>query len=512
MARFNESSKGTNKTTNYEGGEAYKLTPELKLYTRVCTSMLQSTFYEKSVSAQLAKLRDLIGKVDPLFVAQLAVYAREQMHLRSIPLVLAVELAKIHSGDNLVRRMLNRVIARPDEITEALAYYSLANNRRGIKKLGKLQHQFKKGVGDAFNKFDEYQLAKYNREGVVTLKDAVKLTHPKPGNEKQSQLIKKVLEGNLDTPETWEVKMSQAGQKRASKKETWEEMINSNKMGYMAMLRNLRNFLKEDVSKECIDKVCAKISDPREVRKSKQLPFRFLSAYRALVGSPRTRQWGMINDDGMPDHPYRQKIVKALEKAVKISAQNMPLLDGSVLIASDVSGSMIQQISENSSVYQYDIGILMGMMAAERAENLTYGMFGSTWKPFALPSGDVLANVSAMYEKANSVGLSTNGYKVLQWANEQVRKSPLRYYERIMIFTDCQLYGGSIQKEWAKYKKVVPFAKLYLFDLRGYGTSPLNLKDKDITLIGGFSDKVFNIIEAIETGGDVLDEIKAIDV
>ena len=117
-------------TVNHEGAAASTLTPQLELYAAVATAALSDQFYEKA-DTRLARLRGLVARNDPTFVAQLAVYAREQMYLRSVPLVLAVELARLHHGDSLVSCLVARIVQRPDEITELLACYAQVNQRTG---------------------------------------------------------------------------------------------------------------------------------------------------------------------------------------------------------------------------------------------------------------------------------------------------------------------------------------------------------------------------------------------
>jgi len=160
MAKFNTATKKINVTTNYEGAEAYKLSPELELYSAVCTTILNNNFYEKDED-RLNRLVKLIKQCSPDFVAKLAIYAREKMYLRSVPVLLAIELAKIHKGDSLVSKMVNRIVQRPDEITELLACYQ--KGRKDTKKLNKLNKQIQKGIRTIFEsgKFDEYQYAKW---------------------------------------------------------------------------------------------------------------------------------------------------------------------------------------------------------------------------------------------------------------------------------------------------------------------------------------------------------------
>src|SRR5215471_13589286 len=252
-----------NQAINYEGAKAFTLTPEFELYTAVTTAGLSDQFYEKTDN-KLQRICELIEKNKATFVARLAVYMREQMHLRSIPLVLAVELAKRNNGDALISKLTNRIVQRADEITELLSCYAMANDRKSVKQLNKLSKQIQKGLAEAFNKFDEYQFAKYNRDAKVKLKDALFLVHPKAKDEAQQALFDKIVKDELQVPYTWEVELSVLGQQKFDsdelKKEAfrakWEELIFSDRVGYMATLRNMRNILEAEVSKEALNKVC----------------------------------------------------------------------------------------------------------------------------------------------------------------------------------------------------------------------------------------------------------------
>ena len=164
--KFNLLSKLKNQTVNHEGAKAFTLSHEMELYTAVVTWSLNDSFYEKD-EARLVRLQKLITTCDLTFVGKLAVYARTKMYMRSVPLVLVTELAKLHSGDNLVARVTDCVIGRADEITELLACYELLNKRTGTKKLNRLSKQLQKGLSTAFNRFDEYQFGKYNRDGAI---------------------------------------------------------------------------------------------------------------------------------------------------------------------------------------------------------------------------------------------------------------------------------------------------------------------------------------------------------
>ncbi len=502
--KFNILTKGKNQTVNHEGAVAYKITPELELYTTVVTSSLSNQFYEKA-DRKIERIRELIGKVNPLFVAQLAVYAREQMYLRSVPLVLAVELGRVHAGDQLVSKMVNRIVQRADEITELLAYYQAANCREGIKKLGKLSKQIQKGLGLAFNKFDEYQFAKYNRDADVKLRDALFLVHPKAKDETQQTLFNKIVNDELTVPYTWEVELSVLGQqafadeaaRQTAVKAKWEELLDSGKLGYMALLRNLRNILQADVSAAHAKRVAERLANEWEVTKSKQLPFRFLAAYRELKEATSVHTSLMLN---------------ALEAAAKVSTANITGFDEhtKVLLACDVSGSMQTFISPKSKIQNYDIGLMLAMLLQSRSQAVISGFFGDTWKAVNLPGGNILANADELRRREGEVGYSTNGHLVIK---NLIDKRLVM--DKVMFFTDCQLWnstgtGETLATLWREYKQLAPNAKIYVFDLAGYGQLPLRIEGKDVFLIAGWSDKVFDILAAIENGSDTVAEISKI--
>ncbi len=504
--KFNFSTRNANTTINYESEKAFVLTPELELYTAVATAGLSDQFYEKA-DAKLQRICDLIESNEAAFTAKLAVYVREQMHLRSIPLVLTVELAKRYNGDALISKLTNRVVKRADEITELLAYYIIANERKNVKQLNKLSKQLQKGLAEAFNRFDEYQFAKYNRDAKVKLKDALFLVHPKAKDEAQQALFDKIVKDELQVPYTWEVELSALGQqqydtvelKQDAFRAKWEELIFSNKVGYMATLRNLRNILEAEVSKEALNKVCEYLSNEKAVANSKQLPFRFLSAYREL----KELKNGRVS-----------KVLDALESAVVFSAANIAGYNDEtkVVIAADVSKSMQKPISAKSKVQCYDIGLMLAMLLQSRCENVITGMFGNTWKVINVPKKNILSNVDEFHRREGEVGYSTNGYLVIKDLLQR-RKA----VNKVMVFTDCQLWNSNNTDEtiaglWKQYRQIAPNAKLYLFDLAGYGNTPLNVMHNDVFLIAGWSDKIFDVLNAIENGSDALKMINEISL
>ena len=504
---YNSMLKEMKTEKNYEGARAYAMTPELELYSAVVTASLCDTFYEKH-DERTDRIDQLIGKVSPEFVARLAVYSRTEMHLRSIPLLLLVELAKAHNGDDLVARAVENTVFRADEIMELLMCYQWRNpSGDGRKKLGKLSRQIQNGLQRAFNRFDEYQFAKYDRDGLeVKLRDALFLVHPKAKDEQQQALFDKIANRQLEIPYTWETELSALGkqmfesetQKQEAVREKWEELVDSGKLGYMALMRNLRNMLQAKVSLLEMQKVASRLSDAEQVANSKQLPFRYLSAYREIekVHSAHTPM-----------------LMNALEAAVKCSACNIEGFGENtrVLLASDVSGSMCLPISQKSTILNYDIGLLLSMLLRSRCKQVVSGIFGDDWKVVNMPNDNILMATRQMELLSNTVGFATNGYKVIDWLVEQNM-----VMDKLMMFTDMQMWDSTgrhqeIEDSWRKYKKLAPNAQLYLFDLEGNGQLPLRLAEPDVYLIAGWSDRVFDVLSAIDKGENALSVINNID-
>ena len=611
---YNEQLRCDYLTTNHEGALAWRMTPEWELYTTVVTTMgVEDKFYEGG-EERVRRIADLVRKVEPEFVAQLAVYTREEMHLRSVPLLLLVELANCHQGDSLVSRTVGRTIQRADEITELLMCYLW---RTGKSDLSGLSCQLRKGLAEAFNKFDEYQFAKYNRMNrKVTLRDALALVHPKPKDDRQADIFRKIKSDTLETPVTWETELSAVGQrhfdskeeKEEAKREVWRKLVQSRRIGYMATLRNLRNMLGLGMDDETMQMVCDYIADPEAVRKSKQLPFRFLSAFLELTESKnvhsftshklnklsslhkkvckvqkvvekmrqgyfpksvrvvkryypqddrciynltdafkklgfrpskmhssyRTKKWKYCEHPSEKDMKFLEsqenhllslrntqrkdeEVLQSLESAVCHTAENIPGFDENtrVLLASDTSGSMRARVSRNSSVMCYHIGLLLSMLMRHRCKNAVTGMFGSVWKAVDMSSERILQSTVDMLSREGEVGYATNGYKVIEWLIQEHREM-----DKVMLFTDCQLWNSEgwcgdahLAEYWDRYKReVAPHARLYIFDLAGYGQSPISMVRDDVFCIAGWSDKVFDILAAVERGKSAIDEIRRIVV
>jgi hypothetical protein len=299
----------------FEGAPDVNLTTEQKLRRSVLSCLLwEDEFYEDG-QVIADRIAALAAEVDPAVVAALAIEARETFKLRHAPLLLLCALARTGSGTSMVSDTIARVIQRADELSEFLALYW----RGGRKPLSK---QVKRGLAAAFAKFDAYQLAKYDRDGPVKLRDVLFLVHAKPKDEAQAALWKQVAERSLPSPDTWEVALSGGGDKR----ESFERLLADRKLGYLALLRNLRN-----MDQAGVDEVLVKDAILARRGAERILPFRYVAAARA---APRFEPW--------------------LDQALAEAVLEGPVFAGRTIVLVDVSGSMDARLSAKSDLTRMD--------------------------------------------------------------------------------------------------------------------------------------------------------------
>lgn len=350
-----------------------------------------------------------------------------------------------------------------------------------------LSNPLKKALAEAIHKFNEYQFAKYKgSDKAVKMRDVLRIVHPKPLNQTESDLFKRILKNTLRTPDTWEVYISTHG----SSKKTWETILP--RMPIMATMRNLRNFCKYGVD---IEPVIRKLTDEKTILNSKQFPFRFFSAYKAL-------EQGIAENQIKPEHHIKaQQLMDALQVSMELSVKNLPYIKGTTFMTADNSGSMAGKLSQKSTVSYRDIADLLQAMAFHISDNAITSVFGQDFAivPVSKKSS-IIDNMQKFFH--TNVGHSTNGFLAFKWLlNNNVK------VDRILLFSDMQLYRTS---DWAgessvaellrEYRmKVNPKVKFYSFDLTGYGT--LKTPEPETYLISGWSEKVLNFIELSENKG-----------
>ncbi|MCA9231738.1 MAG: TROVE domain-containing protein, partial [Planctomycetales bacterium] len=275
MARTNQKASAPDVRTHGGARAALHMTNEQALRRSVMSCMLwENTFYEDGESIA-ERIKALAAAVPAETLASIAIEARTQHNLRHVPLLLCVELAR--RGGSIVGDTIARVVQRADEVPELVSLYWSQNPSKGKDAAGRtvnapLSSQMKRGLALALTRFDAYQLAKYNRDSAVKLRDVMFLVHAKPKDEAQAATWKQLVDGTLAAPDTWEVGLSSG----ADKRETFTRLLREKKLGYMALLRNLRNMVDANVDQDLI-------VDAIRARKGAErvLPFRYVSAARA---------------------------------------------------------------------------------------------------------------------------------------------------------------------------------------------------------------------------------------
>ena len=485
MSKFNPSN--TIKTTNRSGYVAYKMPAKEHLVTAVLTTMFGEPKFYGSTDNNIVRLASACAKRDPAFLSKLACYARNVGNMRSISHVLTAVIAR--EAHDYTRATIRNVVVRPDDITEIMSCY------QGM--YGKpFPNAMKREIADVLQKFDEFQIAKYNGGNkALKFRDVLRITHPVPKTEDIEALFKKILADELETPYTWEVELSTRG----NTKEVWDELISSGKVGYMALLRNLRNIVKCGAD---VAPVLARLSDPEQVRKSRQLPFRFYSAYRALSNEGR----------------ITPEIHKALETALTVSIDNMEQIPGRTLVAVDVSGSMSSYISEKSDVRCCDIAALFGAMASRLCEDATVCYFDAvgSWsssnsKGYRIAHYGKYDSILEICAKSAFAGGGTDLSLPMKYALEEDKSVALKPFDRIIYFSDdeCnssyrglyQTVQGLVDSYRSRYNE-----KFWVhgIDLQGYGTQ--QFCGKQFNLIAGWSESVLPFINLAEAGISTLVE------
>jgi 60 kDa SS-A/Ro ribonucleoprotein len=514
MSKFNSKSKSpvAEKTVSKDGISAFKPNARQDLCERVLTSFFgESRFYEsgKKSTSELQKLIRLVATEDPVFVAKLAVLAREEFNLRSVSHALVAELSRIHRGDGLVSTALERIVKRPDDMLETLSYViSDTETKRDIdgrtKHVNKaIPNQIKKGIAASFGKFDEYQLSKYRASNKdLKLRDLLSIARPKPADDDQAALWNRLMKDELATAETWETAISSAGQKAkgesAEVKETlmrdaWEEKIMSKKLGYMAGLRNIRNIIDAGVSDEAHTMLQNYLSNEKAVANSKQLPFRFYSAYKALIGARFSSR------DPFENKKY-DKLTKgyiaALNKALYYSGKNIPKLKGRTVIMSDLSGSMNSRLSENSEMTYREVAAVLSTLAGQFCEEFVNVGFATQMGEIKLEEGaeHTLDNIRSICQA--DLGYGTNAGQVFNHLKSHGVKS-----DNVLIFTDTQLnYGGSrfgesdFDTSVKSYRQLSSDVFIYQMNLAGYSSTQLDPKNARNIYMTGWSDGTLKYI------------------
>jgi len=498
---------GNKVTVNKAGGPAITLSDRMELATLLLTSFVDDKYYE-TASEQLKRLSSIFDRLnsngDAKFAAKAAIYARHTMGMRSISQALSANIAAKVSGQDWTRSFFEKFPRRVDDMTELVSFFqsnfSTGKNKSGYPRA--LPNAMKYGLRNAFGKFNEYQLAKYRAEGKeVSLLDLVNILHPVP-NDNNKIALNKLVNGTLTSTETWESQISNAGQVGENKEEVdelkgqaFDNLIRTKKIGYFALLKNLRNILQ--LSPESIDAAVEMLTDKKMIEKSLVFPFRFLDAYEA------------IQAEAVGGHSNKnvQKLYAGINKALELSFSNVPEFNGTNLIAVDSSGSM--------SGRPFRIAALFGVILLKQNPDSDFMLFDDDARYVKnVNLGDTtLSLVESLYK---SQGGGTNLADVFVKANKK--------YDRVFIFSDCQSWMvadnysnyykgavGTVKNTFAAYSKKYGKPRVYSIDLAGHGSAEFS--SNDVSTVAGFSDKTITLLSRMEQDRNALvNTIEAVEL
>lgn len=382
-----------------------------------------------------SELQQAVAKADPQFVLDLAQVARTKFKLRHVPLLLireAIRLGYAKAED------VNAVIQRPDEMGELLAIYNK-------DKKQPLSRQMKKGLAMAFGKFNEYALAKNDKNSAAySIRDVMFMVRPKPTSDAQAELFKRIANKQMATPDTWETQLS-AG---ADKKETFERLMAENKLQALAFLRNLRGMLEAGISEATI-RSYAKTLDVKNV-----LPFRFLAAARVVP-----------------------QFEDMLEEMMFKACEGMEKLPGKTRLLVDVSSSMYTpKVSAKSDLTRQDASLALAILCRELCEESEIFSFSGQALRIAPRRGFALADAIKNSQRCSGTVL---GKSIRETDGE---------YDRTIIITDEQSYDRPVAPKGHN--------KGYIINVGAYKNG---INHEAWTTITGWSEAVFEFIKALES-------------
>ncbi len=470
----------------------------------------QDMHYESGI-ARDARFHHLVHEVavaDPAWMGRFLPWLRNEANMRTASLVGAIEAAAAMAGAKIPggRQLVNSVLMRADEPGEALGYWISTHGRKIIKPV-------KRGIADAVARlYNEYNTLKYDTAShAVRFGDVLELTHPSPSDFGQDVLFKHLIDrrhGREGIPSslamihlnakireqaarqdcralyntvvlraagmTWEDALSLAGP-IAVKKDLWEALIPT--MGYMALLRNLRNFDEAGIGAQAVEQVKYRLTSAEQVARSRQLPMRFLNAYRA-VSSVRWHE--------------------PLEIAMNASLANIPQFKGSTLILIDTSGSMGSPFtthqgrgrpdgSQFESLKLWDAAAMFGLALAQRCERADVVSFSNACQVFPVQRGASLLVMLEVFRRNYFQGGGT--------ATEMAIRTQYDKHDLVVILTDEQANAHGYQDVAHSVPRHIP---VITFNLAGYrvGHAPSGIPTR-IT-IGGLTDQAFKLLPVLE--------------
>lgn len=481
MAKFNKTTK-TEKVASYEGGEVFEKNPVDDWINFLFSSYLENQFYE-SADEQMNRYTELTQKVGEKlgweFVAKASFFSRNVLGMRSVSELTAAILNR-YQFDNK-RAYFRNFLKRPDDVSEVFAAIDMLGDKRS--------HALVRGAGDYLSSLKDYQLGKYKLKGKeYNMYDLINITHA------HSATIDKYKAGTLETPDTWETAIS-GSKSDEEKSQNWQRLVEENKLGYLALIRNLRNIVNSSPDADWIEEyLVPQIKNKVAIKKSLVFPYQIYCSWK---------NYGIRNIS----------IDAALDRAFRIACGNMPKMDGRTVIILDVSGSMENKLSSNSQLTLKEVGAVYAAAMFVNC-NADFIKFGNDAKRIKLNKLDSIFNlVEKMYANDNC-GYGTDIVPAFHLMNEK--------YDRIFLVSDMQImtnngpvrYWGCYSGRQSGIETYNGYCKaykchphMYSFDLANYSTQVENPNNPRIHLLTALNDTLFKMLPYIENGNSLVDYI-----
>lgn len=555
MSKYNAKAEGVKPTVvNAMGENTYQLSAKEELVSTCMTTFLSGDHYYETEKEVVNRIVNKLNEVDPLFAAKLALYVRNEGNLRSVSHLIAATIAQRASGTEWSKRFYNKIVVRPDDMSEILSAYAV-QNKMDLKKIRKIPNAIKKGFKTALERLDAYQIDKYKMNSrQVKMLDLVNLFHPK-GTQRNQQAYHNLVNGEslagLYASKVLEKEMTKAGQKtqgksvqekEAAKKEAIENVLSNVKgMPIMNLLRNLRNIIL--YAPKSVDDACAQLTNETAVLNSRLLPFRFATAYEEIEKmsfSDKKSDTSIAFEEDYNNQTItatefaelKEKVLNAIEDALQISCQNIPELEGNTAILIDHSGSVRGDSGGSSRVSAFSktttamIGNLFGSMMAYRQKNVYIGLFGDRLIPVKIDRSQRLLdfNKRSFDKGANCGGGTEQG--IYDFFRQAVREK--KKIDNIIVFSDCQI-GSSGSTSWygtsgtersatfqdliKQFRKINPLCNIIVVDIHNTRGNNVFYKPERVLNIAGWSANIFDVIKSNTKGfGAILKEIEAIEI
>jgi 60 kDa SS-A/Ro ribonucleoprotein len=437
-------------------------------------------------------LRQTIGQSDPESLARAALLFREHLNFRDFSFLLTAEMAALYD-DEKTAVLAVRIIAQPGEIPAWLNHYA-----RTGKKGRRAGRYIRRHLSVLLNRLDEYHYSRYPvavREG---LKRALAGLQPKPASRTQRQLFARIRQDQVPVRTSWEqewhalyqLNYDSQEQRQITLRDKWKEGISSFRIGYAALLDNLQPMLRAGVSGKVLKLAAEYLGNAAAAGPDGQSPLRLLKAWKGI----QRRDPG---GTGM--------LTEALERAVMHNSWNRSAFGrGAVsVIAMDVSNSMKRSVCGNDTIQRFDVGPLLALSWKSRGDEVVAGIIGNTWRMIEMPLQPILASADQFRRHEGEAGCAINAWLVIR---DLLRKEQV--VDKILLFTDCQLWnsrtfdqsaGAGLVDWWRQYRRqIAPQAKLYLFDLAGYGIPPLRVPEEGVYLLAGWHARMPDVLAALE--------------